>query len=425
MNQKRLEQTIRTFNQFGYSDNAVNRLAYTAAERQAVRGLAEMCLQAGMTVRMDAAGNLIARRPGSDPSLPAVACGSHLDSVIDAGQYDGVIGVAAGLEAVRSLNEQGIVTRHPIELICFTCEESSRFGVATIGSKAMAGILDQQAVGALRDRMGISFREALAECFLNFDKISEAARKPGELKMFVELHIEQGPVLEQEQKPVGIVTGIAGPTRLQVRVQGKASHTGTTPMDRRHDAFLGAAEIGLALEQAAREEAAYGTVGTVGVCQITPGAMNVVPDAAELKIDIRGIHTASKQRVLEKLLLAFRQAEQKRGLRIAWSLLSDEDPVLLDEAVIGSLEESCRELNIPYHKMPSGAGHDAMNMARLCPAGMIFVPSRDGLSHHRDEYTPPEQIGIGARLLEAMLKKWAVAEESHAGENTERVGESR
>ncbi|USG67617.1 Zn-dependent hydrolase [Brevibacillus ruminantium] len=424
MNLKRLEQCIRTLNQFGYSDNTINRLAYSPAERQAVRGLAEMCLQAGMSVRMDAAGNLIATRKGTDPSLPAVACGSHLDSVIDAGQYDGVIGVAAGLEAIRSLNDQEIITRHPIELICFTCEESSRFGVSTIGSKAMAGVLDREAVGALVDRDGTSFRDALSECFLHFDKMDHAARSSRELKLFLELHIEQGPVLEQEDKPIGIVTGIAGPTRLHVRVQGKASHTGTTPMDRRQDAFLGAAEIGLALEQAALEEKQYGTVGTVGVCNITPGAMNVVPDAAELKIDIRGIHVSSKQAVLQKLLSAFERVEQTRGLRVEWRLLSDEEPVLLDPSVIGALEESCRSLGLPYLTMPSGAGHDAMNMARLCPTGMIFVPSKDGLSHHRDEYTPIDQIGMGATLLETMLKQAAIVEASQASAKPDQVGES-
>jgi hydantoinase/carbamoylase family amidase len=424
MNLKRLEQTIRVLNQFGSSDKGINRLAYTPAERQAVRALAEMCTEAGMTVRIDSAGNLIARREGSDPNLPAVACGSHLDSVIDGGQYDGVIGVAAALEAVRTLNDEGIATRHPIEIICFACEESSRFGVSTIGSKAMTGALNIESVKGLRDRDGILFCDALSECFLNFQRIGEAVRSKEELKVFLELHIEQGPVLEKAGKPIGIVYGIAAPTRLQARVQGKASHSGTTPMDQRHDAFLGAAEIGLALEEAALAERAHGTVATVGVCTVKPGAMNVIPDAAELKIDIRGTDTASKITVLKKLFVAFSQIEKKRGLTIEWSLLSDEQPVQLDSTVIRSLQDSCRKLGIAFVNMSSGAGHDAMNMARLCPTGLIFVPSRDGLSHHRDEYTATEQIGVGALLLETEIKKWAIIEEKRLPCKPDRMGES-
>lgn len=179
-------------------------------------------------------------------------------------------------------------------------------------------------------------------------------------------------------------------------------------MDQRQDAFLAAAEIGLILEAAALAEIEHGTVGTVGVCVVKPGAMNVVPDTAELKIDIRGTHVHSKKTVLNKLYAGFRHVEEKRGVKVEWTMLSDEQPVLLSEEVTQSLEEGCRELGISYLKMASGAGHDAMNMARRWPTGLIFVPSRDGVSHHREEYTSWEQIGVGARLLEQEIKKWAV-----------------
>lgn len=408
MNLKRLEQTWRELNQIGYSDKGVMRLAYSPEERQAVRRLAMMCEERGMSVRMDVSGNLIARREGLEPHLPAVASGSHLDAVYEGGSYDGIIGVAAAMEAICSLDDQGIVTKHPIELICFACEESSRFGVSTVGSKAMIGDLDEDVVAGLRDRDGTTFRDALSECSLNGWQLTEAVRGPEELKVFLEMHIEQGPILEKAKKQVGIVYGIAAPTRLQVRIQGKASHTGTTPMDQRQDAFLAAAEIGLALEAAALAENEFGTVGTVGVCTIKPGAMNVVPDTAELKIDIRGTNVGSKTKVLNKLFAAFSLVKEKRGVNVEWTVLSDEQPVHLTDEVVESLEETCHSLGISYVKMPSGAGHDAMNMARRWPTGLIFVPSRDGISHHREEYTPWEQIGVGALLLEEEIKKWAV-----------------
>lgn len=424
MNLKRLEQTWRELNQIGYSDKGVMRLAYSSQERQAVRRLAVMCEERGMSVRMDASGNLIARREGLEPHLPAVASGSHLDAVIDGGSYDGIIGVAAALEAVCSLDDQGIVTRHPIEIICFACEESSRFGVSTVGSKAMIGDLDEDAVAGLRDSNGKTFRDALSECSLNGWQLTEAARAAEEVKVFLEMHIEQGPVLENAEKQVGIVYGIAAPTRLQVRIQGKASHTGTTPMNQRQDAFLAAAEIGLLLEEAALAELGYGTVGTVGVCTVKPGAMNVVPDAAELKIDIRGTDVSSKATVLKKLFAGFHRVEVKRGVTVEWNMLSDEQPVLLSEDVIRSLEETCRTLDISYLKMPSGAGHDAMNMARRWPTGLIFVPSKDGVSHHRDEYTPWEQIGVGAMLLEEEIKKWAGVPGAKKETQPKQMGES-
>lgn len=424
MNLKRLEQTWRELNQIGYSDKGVMRLAYSPQERQAVRRLAMMCEERGMSVRMDASGNLIARREGQEPHLPAVATGSHLDAVYEGGSFDGIIGVAAAMEAICSLDDQGIVTKHPIEIICFACEESSRFGVSTVGSKAMIGDLDEDAVAGLRDRDGKTFRDALSECSLNGWQLTEAARRPEELKVFLEMHIEQGPVLEKAGKQIGIVYGIAAPTRLQVRIQGKASHTGTTPMNQRQDAFLAAAEIGLLLEEAALAEIAHGTVGTVGVCTIKPGAMNVVPDTAELKIDIRGTNPSSKTTVLQKLIAGFKRVEAKRGVKVEWAMLSDEHPVQMTKSVVQSLEETCRALGVSYMKMPSGAGHDAMNMARRWPTGLIFVPSKDGISHHREEFTPWEQIGVGALVLEEEIKKWAVIVDANGKSHPKKMGES-
>jgi hydantoinase/carbamoylase family amidase len=407
MNLIRLENTLNEINEFGSSDKGLTRLAYTKDERMAVEYFANLCIKEGLQVRIDPCGNLIARREGRNPDLPAVACGSHLDTVIQGGRYDGVIGVAAALELVRSLNDKCIETEHPIEIICFACEESSRFGVSTIGSKAMVGDLKKESLAELKDKNGIFMKDAFIDCSLDFNNMEDCTRQKGELKAFLELHIEQGPVLEEGNKQIGIVFSIAAPTRLHVHIQGKGSHTGATPMHLRKDALLGAAEISLDLELAAQMESIHGTVATVSVCEVKPSVMNVIPDSVELKIDIRGTLAESKKAVLQKLFDSFERIKQKRGLGMNWSLLSDEQPTQLDTDVIQSLASACDRKGVSYIQMASGAGHDAMNMAKLCPTGLIFVPSRDGLSHHPDEYTPMEAIGIGAALLEAEMMKWA------------------
>lgn len=408
MNISRLETVLQQINEIGASaGNGITRLGFTKEHWTANEFFIEACKREGMQVRIDACGNIIARREGKEPGLPAVACGSHLDTVQQGGKYDGTLGVAAGLELIRSLNEKGIVTRHPIEVIAFACEESARFGVSTIGSKAMAGKLNKAAVERLRDRTGISFEEAAAAVGVDYNRIETARRSRNDLKAFFELHIEQGPLLERRGKQVGIVTGIAAPTRLDVTIQGKASHSGTTPMNMRKDALIGAAEVIIELEKAALTEAVHGTVATAGVCDVKPGAMNVIPDWVNLKIDIRGTAVASRQAVIERLYEVIREMDRRRGLITVSRILSDEEPVVLDESIIRFLCDQCERLDVTYTKMISGAGHDAMNMASLCPTGLIFIPSHDGLSHHKDEYSSLEQIAHGAAILEEAVLQCA------------------
>lgn len=418
MNMTRLEATLKEINEIGSgTGQGITRLAYSREHWAANDYFIRKCKEEGLSVRIDACGNVIARREGSESRLPAVACGSHLDTVQHGGCFDGTLGVIAGLELIRSLNEKGIMTRYPIEIISFACEESARFGVSTVGSKAMAGKLNKAALQKLLDKEGISFPEALAEVGLNFDYIELARRNGSELKAFFELHIEQGPLLENSRKEVGVATGIAAPVRLEVTVQGKASHSGTTPMNMRKDALIGAAEIITALEQAALEESQYGTVATAGVCDVQPGAMNVVPDRVSLKIDIRGTHIASRQIVIERLFSLFRELNRKRGLQIDTGIISEEKPVLLDEATVQFISSLCEAQDIAYTTMISGAGHDAMNMAGICPTGLIFIPSRDGISHHEDEYSSMAQIARGAALLEEVVLRCA-EEVSHDSAQT-------
>ena len=400
---KRYQTLLDKINQYNSGEKGITRVAYTNEEQACIHALMRLCKDEKMEVRLDQAGNLIARKEGRIPNLPPVVMGSHIDSVYEGGKYDGVAGVTAALEIIHRLNEKGIVTEHPIEVISFACEESARFGVSTVGSKAMAGRIDKEKYRLLRDRDGISMEHAFSLCALDFNQIDDASRGDEEFKAFFELHIEQGPVLENENKQIGIVTGIAAPARFIVKICGKASHSGTTPMNMRNDALLGAAEIVLALEKAAIAEQAHGTVATAGVLDVHPGAMNVVPGEVEMKIDIRSSSVESRQRVLVHLFETISSIKLRRKLEIEAKEISMEDPVILSTEIIESLKQICEDKKLPYKIMQSGAGHDAMNMTGLGPVGLIFVPSKDGLSHHPSEHTELEEILTGIDVLEAAV----------------------
>ena len=321
-----------------------------------------------------------------------------------------MLGVTAALEVIKRLNENKIETNHPIEVISFACEESSRFGVSTVGSKAMTGLFEKDKYRHLKDKDGITLENALSYCALDINGIDQASRVNEEFKAFFELHIEQGPVLVNNHKKIGIVTGIAAPVRLIVRITGKASHSGTTPMNMRKDALLGAAEIALELEKVAKAEEDFGTVATLGVMEVFNGAMNVVPGDVELKIDMRSTSLKSRQRVQDHLAQTIASIKENRKLEIESIEISSEEPVLLSPEINNALEMVCKDKNIPYQLMQSGAGHDAMNMTRLCPVGLLFVPSVDGISHHPNEYTAIEDILIGIDVLEEAVLRFAVVE---------------
>ncbi|MGM8211910.1 Zn-dependent hydrolase [Virgibacillus sp. W0430] len=408
MNLQRFTETIEALNMYGRSYQGMNRLAYTEIEQEALAYLITLFEHENMTVTVDAAGNVIARREGMNPELPAVACGSHIDSVYNGGKYDGTVGVLAGLEVVRMLNEENIETKHPIEIIVFACEESARFGVATIGSKAMTGKINKEMLKTLKDKDNITIREAFQACDLDVNQIENARRSKKAFKAFYELHIEQGPVLETSGYQVGLVTGIAAPTRFIITVKGQAAHSGSTPMHLRADAFCAAAEITLALERLACLEKEHGTVATVGSCHVAPGAMNVIPGNVELSVDIRSTSVASKEKVVKELNRLVKALEARRKLTIDVKKLGNESPVMLDDSVIGMMEETCEQMGISYLKMASGAGHDVMNMASLCPSGLIFVPSKNGLSHHPEEFTSIEEINSGVLLLKEVMVKAAL-----------------
>lgn len=404
---ERYEILFNKINQYTSGEIGITRVAYTKEEQACTQAFMRMCKAEGLDIRMDECGNVIARREGRVKGLPPVLMGSHLDTVYQAGKYDGVVGVTAALEVIKRLNDKGIETDHPIEIISFACEESARFGVSTLGSKAMVGIFDKEKVRTLKDLNDVTLEEAFDFCALEIDNIEYASRKNEEIKAFFELHVEQGPVLEKANKKIGIVTGIAAPVRYSIIIEGTPSHSGTTPMNMRSDALLGASEIALELETIANKEQNFGTVATVGVLTIQAGAMNVVPGQVEIKVDIRSTSTESRQRVINNLQQTIQSVGSNRKLKITSHEISSEEPVLLSKEIIDVTESICRKRDIPYHIMVSGAGHDAMNMTKLCPTGLIFVPSFKGLSHHPDEFTELDDIMIGIDVLEEMIIQYA------------------
>lgn len=394
---------LAAVSEIGKTATGWNRLAFTDAERAAVEYFLDCCRQSGLTTRTDVFGNAYARWEGEYPDAPVVLCGSHLDTVTDGGPLDGAVGVFAALAAVRRLKAAGHIPHHPVEIVAFACEESSCFGFATLGSKIIAGMVGREKLDQLQDRDGVTLREAMERWGYSYENLPALVR--GDLKAYLELHIEQGPTLEATGDRIGIVTAIAAPTRLKINLQGVASHSGATAMSYRRDALTGAAEFILAAEANGRKEEAYGTVVTVGVCDVLPGVMNVVPGEARLQVDVRSIDSGSKKRVVDALYKDLHEICQNRGLQSSAAVISDDEPVHMNGELNRMLAEVCRESGLSCREMPSGAGHDAMNVRQLCPAALIFVPSQNGISHNPSEYTHPEDLARGVAVLAGMLER--------------------
>jgi hydantoinase/carbamoylase family amidase len=396
---------LATFND-DPSAGGITREVYTPTYARALDWVAERMREAGMDTRLDAFGNLWGRWTGSDPGAPRVVTGSHVDTTLNAGKYDGVVGVLGAIDAVRRLRADGFAPRRTIEVISFAGEEP-RFGTGCIGSRALVGQLGPDDLQRLRDRDGVSLATALDAAGFPPDEIPSAAIDPAAVHAFVELHIEQGAVLERGGEQVGVVTAIAAPHDVRLIVRGEAAHSGATPMPLRHDALVGAAELMLVLERLARESSSGTTVGTVGVIRAFPGAINVVPGEVQLDIDVRDSDLAAREQVVAELLAAAEAIAAARGLSVDVEPIVVDAPVQCAPDVIAAATAACQELGLSYRSMTSGAYHDAMIMAAKVPVGMIFVPSRGGISHHPDEYTAPEQVDDGARVLAGTLRRLA------------------
>jgi ureidoglycolate amidohydrolase len=381
---------------------AVTRVLYTPADLQARAFLKRLCTDAGLTVREDPIGNLFARWVGSEPSLPAVGTGSHTDAIPHSGRYDGTVGVLGGLEAIRALQASGFRPRRPIELLMFTSEEPTRFGLGCVGSRGLCGGLTPEKLADLRDkeeqrlddgRQSAGFQGDLAGVRLAKDHYSA----------FVELHIEQGPILEREDIPIGVVTAIAAPAALRVTIDGEGGHAGAVLMPVRRDALCAAAEIVLAVEAAAKATGSPDTVATTGVCRVHPGAINSVPSRVNLEIDVRDIQLEPRDHAVRGIREAVEEVSRRRGVTATVELLNADPPATMAARVVTAAESACKQLGLPFQRMVSRAYHDSLYMARICDAGMIFIPCRGGVSHRPDEYASPEAIGRGVEVLALTL----------------------
>jgi hydantoinase/carbamoylase family amidase len=393
-----LTADIEAAARFGGSGTGVTRLAWSSELRDVLGWLTEQLEALGLEVEIDAAGNLIARWDAG--SGKPIAVGSHLDTVPSGGRYDGALGVLSGLQAIRLLKEKGFEPRRPLWLISFMDEEGARFGAALFGSRAFVG-KDLGDLADRRDPDGTSLREAMAGLGFDFDRVA-SARRVDELGGYLELHIEQGPVLETEGIEIGIVTGIVGLLGFRARFVGEANHAGTTPMGLRRDALCGAATAVLALRDAGRARDDITT--NVGIISAEPGGFNVVPGAAEFSIDVRSA-TEDGYATLEPLVretLGRIAAEQ--DLELELTEVYRLDPLPLASELIETLEQAAQAEGATSRRMPSGAGHDAMEVGRHVPAGMLFVPSRKGISHSPEEFTEPEHCELGARVLARALE---------------------
>lgn len=401
---ERLAKDFEVMAQFTAPGEGINRLAFTDADWKGRQYIIDLMTEAGLTVETDGFGNVIGYKVGKNPELPIVMVGSHTDSVPNGGNYDGVVGVLSAIEAIRSMTDDDFEHDHTIAVVDFMCEESSRFGAATLGSKAMRGELTLQDLQRLVDKQGVSLYDALKGRNLNPDAIEHMEYKRP-VKSFTEIHIEQGKVLEHEAKPIGVVTGIAAPERFYVTIRGNADHSGATPMNLRHDALCGASKIILGIEEIASMQEEPPVVGTVGVVEVTPGAMNVIPGEVKLGVDIRSISKVARDSVVTLIKEFIDVIAEKRGLSYTIEPIAQDHPVAMHPAMIREIEEAVKSVGVDYMTMPSGAGHDAMHWADDVPTGMIFIPCREGISHNPAEFADMDDITTGAKVLDTVLRK--------------------
>jgi N-carbamoyl-L-amino-acid hydrolase len=395
-------ETLATFNEA--EPPAVTRVVYTDQDLAARAFVKRLCAEAGLSIREDPLGNTFARWEGLEPDLPALATGSHIDAIPGAGRFDGTVGVVGGLEAIRALKRAGWHPRRPVELIVFTSEEPTRFGVGCLGSRALAGTLSALALGALKDQEGRAL-DSVRRAAGFHGPLDSVALVSGRYAAFVELHIEQGPLLERSGLPIGVVQAIAAPASLRIELFGEGGHAGTVLMPDRCDALCGAAEVILAVEATARESRSSNTVATTGVCRVIPGAVNGIPSRTTLEIDIRDIDPEPRDQVLERVVAAASRIAAGRSLRAAVETINVDPPARCGEVVISAVEAACRSFGLPFLSMISRAYHDALFMARIAPTGMIFIPCKEGISHRPEEYASPEAIGRGIAVLARTLER--------------------
>jgi hydantoinase/carbamoylase family amidase len=384
----------------GDAEGGVTRVAWSPELLAAYDTVAAWMEGLGLETDVDAAGNLLGRWQAG--SGPAVMVGSHLDTVPAGGRLDGVLGVVAAVHAVAQLKDEGYEPARPLWIAAFMDEEGTRFGTALFGSRAFAGE-NLSALGSRRDRTGVTLRAAMAEAGFDFDQLA-AARRIDEVALYLELHIEQGPVLEAEELDLGIVTSIVGLRGYRVRLHGQANHAGTTPHHLRRDALAGAARIVLALrEEIGRQD---GMTSNVGKLTVEPGGSNVIPGLVDFTIDVRATRGAELSDVERTVAGAVERIAAEEGLQAELEQTYTLDPLELDATLVDALERAAATEGAAARRMASGAGHDAMVIGRHVPAGMLFAPSLGGISHSPAEESRPEQIELGVRVLASSLREF-------------------
>jgi N-carbamoyl-L-amino-acid hydrolase len=396
---RRLNDHLAALSAFGRNpQGGVTRLAYSEADAQGREYVMGLMRAAQLTVSVDLAGNIVGRRPGSGASLAPILFGSHIDSVPEGGNYDGNVGSLGAIEVAQTLAERGRMTRHPLEVIVFQNEEGG-----LVGSRAISGELKAADLANV-SRSGKTLRDGMRFLGGNPDRLAEARRAAGSITAYVELHIEQGGTLEREKVQIGIVEGIVGINWWDVTVTGVANHAGTTPMDQRHDALLAAARFIEAVNRVVRSVPGR-QVGTVGKIQALPGAPNVIPGSVVLSLELRDLDAAKIAMLFERMQAEAKSIAQSSGTTFDFKPTNVNIPAPTDGHVRSAIADAARELGLSTKVMPSGAGHDAQDMSRVGPVGMIFVPSVGGISHSPKEFSRPEDIENGANVLLATVLK--------------------
>uniref|UniRef100_A0A0E0RJK5 Peptidase M20 dimerisation domain-containing protein n=1 Tax=Oryza rufipogon TaxID=4529 RepID=A0A0E0RJK5_ORYRU len=396
---------------------SVTRVLYSDKDVQARRYIKGIMNQLGLSIREDAVGNIFGRWEGSEAGLGAVATGSHVDAIPFSGKYDGVVGVLGALEAIRMLKRSGFQPKRSLEIIMFTSEEPTRFGISCLGSRLMAG--SEELARSLKetvDNQNVSFFDAAdsAGYKMHPEELHNVFLKKDDYFAFVELHIEQGPILEKEGIKIGVVTAIAAPASIKVEFEGNGGHAGAVLMPARspphiymgketfyrNDAGLAAAELALAVEKHVLESGSIDTVGTVGILQLHPGAINSIPSKSHVEIDVRDIDEKRRNNVIEKVHQSTIEISKNRGVLLSeFKIINQDPPALSDKSVISAMEFAAKQLNLEYKLMISRAYHDSLFMARISPMGMIFIPCYKGYSHKPEEYASPEDMANGVKVL--------------------------
>ena len=380
----------------------VTRVLFSEADLRGRAFVKNLCCEAGLVLREDAVGNIFARWEGSKKSLPPVATGSHIDAIPNAGKYDGVVGVLGAIEAIRALKKSGFQPKCSIELIVFTAEEPTRFGIGCLGSRLLGGVLAPEKAAGLRDRDGkdLEFWRKQGGCK---GRLASVRLLKNFYSAFVELHIEQGPILEREKIAIGIVEKIAAPSTLRLQLTGIGGHAGATLMPGRRDALLAGAEIALAVERVVTTSGSPDTVGTTGIFHIEPGAVNSVPCRAVLEIDLRDTLVGTRDVALKEIEKTAELICRRRKIKLDVKRLNVDPPAICDAALVETVAEICRAQKISCKRMVSRAYHDSLFMARICPTAMIFIPCFKGYSHRPDEFSSSNEIKKGVAVLAETL----------------------